>query len=148
MQPLDWASVFASAPNIVTAVVFGFFVLKMLDRADKEMAKRDVEWRAYLLEARGAYVTSVASMAKEITSLAGSMTTMHDAFTQHDAWSRSEAVRRDAVTAATAAAVASEATKVAAEVASRAAIAAIELQYRKENLDRQDRQDRQEPKAT
>jgi hypothetical protein len=117
VAPIDWGALLSIAPQLATAIAFGYFVLKLLERQDKQNDKRDVEWREYLSIGRDQYVESVTAMTSEVKSLATAVTATHSAMTLHDSWSHAEAVRTDALRTATAAAVAAEAVRVAAEVA-------------------------------
>lgn len=117
MAPLDWSALLALAPSITIAVAFGFFMLRFLDRQDKQLAdantkaaeerairakanaderkERDANWQLFLKEEREARTAWANAAATQLTQMATLITSTNLLITQHDTWERAVSDRRE-----------------------------------------------------
>jgi hypothetical protein len=101
---VDWDTVTRFVPEVTLAVIFGLFVLKLLERQDKRDAerdagfihaleKRDAEWRGYMAEDRDRHGAGLGRVADEVKNVASLVAATNALVAQHDQWARLEASR-------------------------------------------------------
>lgn len=101
---IDYGVLSRFVPEVILTVIFGLFVLKLLDRQDKRdvardgtfiaaLEKRDSEWRAYMADDRDRHGANIGRIAEEVKTLAGVVGGVQALLVQHDTWVRMEVSR-------------------------------------------------------
>lgn len=125
MDTVDWAALSRLVPEAVLVVIFGFFVLRLLERQDRRdkardqlseaheaardareatrdaaylnsLEKRDLEWQRFMERQEMSHAKAITRSVDEIEKLGHLVTATNTLIVQHDTWARNEADRRRA----------------------------------------------------
>lgn len=108
MGTVDWGALTRFVPEVALAVIFGIFVLRLLERQDKRDAerdryfietleKRDTEWRTFMRDEDERHDSELERLTTEVRNVATLVSATNVLVAQHDIWER-DVARRAAAT--------------------------------------------------
>lgn len=119
METIDWAALSRLVPEAILVVIFGVFVLRLLERQDKRdqqrdklaeahesardarevardlaflnsLEKRDTEWQRFMERQELSHAKAITRSVDEIEKLGHLVAATNTLIVQHDTWARNQ----------------------------------------------------------